>query len=99
MNSADAGERDIRPKTKELIKKMNEPYKKIKVRFIGENDPLALLNRKIYDAFLGQKGMICLIDETGNEYAYHPSLFEIIEREDSSSHSLLDPKKIEKYKA
>ncbi len=51
----------------------------IKVRFIGENDPLALLHGKVYDAVVGQKGLICLVDETGDEYAYSPELFEVVE--------------------
>lgn len=61
-------------------KMMNGSYKKIKVRFIGEDDPLAVLHGKVYDAFIGQKGMICVVDETGDEYAYPSSLFEIIDQ-------------------
>lgn len=53
-------------------------YKTIKVRFIGEDNPLALRHGKIYDAIVGQLGMYGIVDETGEEYAYNPKLFEII---------------------
>ena len=46
---------------------------------MGQDDPSAMLHGKVYDAILGQSGWICLIDETGEEYAYPPSAFEIIE--------------------
>lgn len=54
---------------------MNE---KIKVRFIGEDDPLSLRNDKIYDARVLKKGWYGIVDETKEEYAYPPELFEII---------------------
>lgn len=50
--------------------------KRIKVKFIGQDDPLALRHGKAYDAVVGQKGMLGIIDETGEEYAYPPNLFE-----------------------
>jgi hypothetical protein len=52
---------------------------KIKVKFIGKDNPLALRNGKEYEAIVGQKGMYCIIDESGEEYAYNPKLFEIVE--------------------
>lgn len=58
---------------------MNENgYKKVKVKFIGKDNPIALRTNKIYDAVIGQLGMICLVDESGGEYAYFPELFEIV---------------------
>lgn len=54
-------------------------YKKIKVRFMGEDDPLALRHGKVYEAIVGQKGLYGIIDETGEEYGYYPSMFEIVE--------------------
>lgn len=51
----------------------------IKVKFIGEDDPLSLRNGKVYEAIVGQKGMYCIVDETGEEYAYNPKQFEIVE--------------------
>lgn len=59
---------------------MKNNYKKIKVKFIGEDDPLALRNGKIYEAIVGQKGMYGIVDETKEEYAYPPELFEIVEK-------------------
>lgn len=53
--------------------------KKIKVKFIGKDNPLALRNGKEYEAIIGQKGMYCIVDESGEEYAYNPKQFEIVE--------------------
>ena len=53
--------------------------KKIKVKFIGEDNPISLRNGKEYDAIVGQKGMYCIVDESGEEYAYNPKQFEIVE--------------------
>ncbi|MCI5802558.1 MAG: hypothetical protein SOX72_00965 [Oscillospiraceae bacterium] len=49
---------------------------KVKVKYIGEDDPLSLRNGKIYDALVSQKGWYCIVDETNEEYAYPPELFE-----------------------
>lgn len=56
-------------------------YQKIKVRYIGADDPLALRNGKIYEAIVGRMGMLCIVDETGEEYGYPPSeqLFETVD--------------------
>lgn len=53
--------------------------KKIKVKFIGKDNPISLRNGKEYDAIVGQKGMYCIVDESGEEYAYNPKQFEIVE--------------------
>lgn len=50
----------------------------IKVKFIGEDDPLSLRNGKIYDARVLKKNWYGIVDETGEEYAYSPEQFEII---------------------
>ena len=42
---------------------------------------ISLKKGKIYEARQGQKGWFSFIDETGEEYAYPPSLFEIVETE------------------
>ena len=52
---------------------------KINVKFIGEDDPLSLRNGKVYNARVLKKGWLGIIDETGEEYAFPPELFEIIE--------------------
>lgn len=49
---------------------------RITVRFIGEDDPLALRHGKVYDGRVLKKGWLGIVDETGEEYAYPPELFE-----------------------
>ena len=56
----------------------------IYVIYKGKDDPLALRNGKIYKAIIGQKGMYCIADETGEEYAYNPSLFDVISYNESN---------------
>ncbi len=51
----------------------------INVKYIGEDDPLSLRNGKTYEARILKKGWIGVVDETHEEYAYPPELFEIIE--------------------
>ena len=58
-----------------LLMKINDV---IKVKYIGEDNPLALLNGKIYDARILKKGWYGIVDETKEEYAYPPELFEVI---------------------
>ena len=41
---------------------------------------ISLKKDKIYEARQGQKGWFALIDETGEEYAYPPHIFEVIEQ-------------------
>ena len=50
----------------------------LKVRFLGGSNPISLLNGKIYDARILQKGWYGIVDETNEEYAYPPELFEIL---------------------
>lgn len=50
----------------------------IKVKFIGEDDPLSLRKGKIYDARILKKNWYGIVDETREEYAFPPELFEII---------------------
>ena len=57
--------------------KMNE---KIKVRYIGEDNPLALRKGKIYEARILKKGWYGIVDESGEEYAYPPEVFEIVKQ-------------------
>lgn len=51
---------------------------KIKVKYVGEDDPLSLRNEKVYEARVLQKGWYGIVDETKEEYAYPPNLFEIV---------------------
>lgn len=60
-----------------LLKMINS---KIKVKYLGENDPLTLLKGKVYDARILKKGWYGIVDETKEEFAYPPELFEIVEK-------------------
>ena len=51
----------------------------MKVRFLGESDPLCLINNKVYDVISVEKGFYRIIDETEDDYLYAPDGFEIIE--------------------
>lgn len=50
----------------------------IKVKYIGEDDPLSLRENKIYDARILRSGWYGIIDETKEEYTYPPELFEVV---------------------
>lgn len=52
---------------------------KIKVKYIGEDNPLALRTGKEYVARVLKLGWFGVVDETNEEYAYPPELFEILE--------------------
>ena len=52
---------------------------KIKIKYIGEDDPLSLRKDKIYDARVLKLNWYGVVDESGDEYAYPPELFEIVE--------------------
>lgn len=51
----------------------------LKVKYIGDDDPLCLRTGKIYDARMLKKGWYGIVDESGEEYAYPPEAFEVIE--------------------
>ncbi len=51
----------------------------MKARYIGESDPLILLNGKEYSVISVEKGWYRIIDETGEDYLYPPGAFEIYE--------------------
>lgn len=52
----------------------------MKVKYIGEDDPLGLLNDKVYDVLSIEKDWYRIIDETNEDYLFPPELFEIIEQ-------------------
>ena len=62
------------------IKRDGNFGKQIKVRYIGEDDPLSLRNGKVYEARYSDYGFLAIVDETHEEYAYPPELFEIVEQ-------------------
>jgi hypothetical protein len=51
----------------------------IKVKYIGKDNPIALRNGKIYDARILKLNWYGIIDESKEEYAYPPEMFEIVE--------------------
>lgn len=53
----------------------------MKVKYIGESDPLELLNGKIYDVIEIDEvsGWYRIVDETGEDYLYPAENFEIVE--------------------
>lgn len=48
----------------------------MKVKYIGESDPLRFLNGKIYEVLSIEHGWYRIIDETGEDYLYPPEHFE-----------------------
>lgn len=52
----------------------------VTVKYIGQDNPLALRTGKIYSARVLKKGWFGVVDETGEEYAYPPELFEVSEQ-------------------
>lgn len=52
---------------------------RVKVKYIGESNPVKLINGKIYDARVLKLGWFGVVDETHEEYAYPPEVFEVIE--------------------
>ena len=50
----------------------------VRVRYIGEDDPLMMLHGKVYEARVLKKGWYGVVDETHEEYAYPPELFELL---------------------
>ena len=51
----------------------------IKVKYLGPDDPLMLKHNKVYSARVLKRNWYGIIDETGEEYAYPPECFEIIQ--------------------
>ena len=53
----------------------------MKARYIGESDPLELLNGKVYDVIEVDEhvGWYRVVDETGEDYLFPPESFEVVE--------------------
>lgn len=51
---------------------------RVKVKYIGTDDPLSLRNGKVYEARVLKRNWLGIVDETNEEYAYPPELFEIV---------------------
>lgn len=48
------------------------------VRFKGKSDPLILTHDKEYEVLSVERGWYRIVDNTGEDYLYSPSLFEIV---------------------
>ena len=57
----------------------------VKVRFIGEDDPLMLRHGKVYVARVLKLGWFGVVDETNEEYAFPPEVFEVLAPEQKES--------------
>ena len=51
----------------------------MKVRFHGESDPLTFIDGKVYNVIGIEEGWYRIVDETGEDYLYDPTGFEIVE--------------------
>lgn len=58
----------------------------MKVKYLGESDPVSLINGKIYECLGEENGLLRVIDEEGYDpdeeyqgYLYEKHIFEIIE--------------------
>jgi hypothetical protein len=56
----------------------------MKVLFVGESNPLSLINGKIYNVESIEKGSYRIIDETKEDYLYDSDFFEIVEGKGSA---------------
>ena len=56
--------------------------RKIKVRYIGKDDPTTLRKGKVYTAKTLKEGGYGIVDESKGEYAFPPELFEVVEDDD-----------------
>ena len=53
--------------------------KEMKIKWLGKTDFLVLTNNKIYDVISIERGWYRIIDDSGEDYLYHPDMFEIVE--------------------
>jgi len=55
-----------------------EVIKMMKVKYIWPTEFLVLTKGKIYDVISIEKGWYRIVDDSGEDYLYPPSLFEIV---------------------
>jgi hypothetical protein len=51
----------------------------MKVKYLGESDPLALIHGKLYSVLSIEENWYRIVDETGEDYLYPQELFEAAE--------------------
>lgn len=54
----------------------------MRVKYIGESDPLGLTSGKVYDVLSIEYGYYRIVDETGEDFLYDSDSFEIVEEGD-----------------
>lgn len=52
----------------------------MKVKYLGESDPLELIKGKVYDVISVEKEWYRIVDETDEDYLYPPDAFDIVEK-------------------
>lgn len=52
----------------------------MRVKFVGKGSPMTLIHGKIYEVMAVENDCYRIIDETNEDYLYHKSNFEIVER-------------------
>lgn len=67
----------------------------MRVKYLGDSDPLALINGKVYEALAVEEGYYRVIDETGDDYLYDTDLFTIVESNALTALGLLSDELIE----
>ena len=61
----------------------------MKVKYLGESDPLSLLNGKVYDVeTIDEDGLYEIKDESGEIYCYFPEAFEVVEKKVTEADTL-----------
>ena len=60
----------------------------MKVEFVGQSNPLALIHGKEYEVLSIECGWYRIMDESGRVYLYRPDVFEVVEK-------LLEPPTVE----
>ncbi len=51
----------------------------MKVKYLGDSDPLALINGKVYEVISIEYGYYRIVDETNDDYFYDTDAFEVVE--------------------
>lgn len=51
----------------------------MKVKYLGESDPLSFINGKVYEVLSIEYGYYRIVDETDEDYLYEADFFEVVE--------------------
>jgi hypothetical protein len=53
---------------------------KKKMDFLAKDNHIALIENKVYDILSEEKGFFRVVDESGEDYLYPKSFFEIVQK-------------------